>query len=85
MDIETKLDANDSTTQIAFADAVAKLGVGDVLKLDCEGAGSAWSTTSGPSRIQPSNRWKACCVTLASTELQCVPVDGHWGFAYGEK
>ena len=38
MDIETKLDANDSTTQIAFADAVAKLCVGDVLKLDCEGA-----------------------------------------------
>ncbi|GAH33711.1 unnamed protein product [marine sediment metagenome] len=42
----TKKQAHGRTPQIAFADAVTKLGVVDVLKLDCEGA--EWDIFSDP-------------------------------------
>jgi FkbM family methyltransferase len=93
---------SDSTiSQIAFADAVNKMGVVDVLKLDCEGA--EWDIFSDPS---PWTKVRNLCMeyhlwakpnsTTQSVEralrnlgfeqiVTCPSDNDPWGFAYDHK
>jgi hypothetical protein len=100
MDTEIKLDTNGSTKQIAFADAVAKLGVVDLLKLDCEGAewnifsdSVPWakvhrlcrSIISGLSRTRPFDRWKPCLRDLGFNGIVTRPsMNGRWALPAGK-
>ena len=90
-----------TTTQIAFAEAVAKLGVVDLLKLDCEGA--EWDIFSDPvpwAKVRnlrmEYHLWAKPNSTNQSVEtvLRDLGFDriiirpnatGPWGFAYGQK
>jgi FkbM family methyltransferase len=101
MDTETEQDAHGTTSQIAFADAVAKLGVVDVLKLDCEGAEWDIFSDSVPwtnvnSLCMEYHLWAKPNSTIQSVErvlrglsfdrITTRPsIDGRWGFAYGQK
>jgi FkbM family methyltransferase len=101
MDTEIKLDTNGSTMQTAFADAVAKLGVVDLLKLDCEGAEWDIFSDSVPwakvHRLRmeyhlwakPNSTVRAVEAVLRDLGFNRIvtrpSMDGRWGFAYGQK
>jgi FkbM family methyltransferase len=93
--------ADGTIPQIAFADAVSRLGVVDVLKLDCEGA--EWDIFSNPvpwasvrSVCMEYHLWAKQNSTIQSVErvLRDLGFDritinpstnDPWGFAYAQK
>jgi FkbM family methyltransferase len=97
----TRKQAHGMTPQIAFADAVSKLGVVDVLKLDCEGA--EWDIFSDPTPwakvrnlCMEYHLWAEQNSTIQTVEkalydlgfdrIATMPSrNGSWGFAYGQK